>query len=40
MKVSYMDDAPATSYRTRADYKKVAVTVVRATPTFDHLLAT
>jgi type II secretory pathway pseudopilin PulG len=29
MKVSYMDDAPATSYRTRADYKKVVVTVVR-----------
>jgi type II secretory pathway pseudopilin PulG len=28
-KVSYMDDAPATSYRTRADYKKVVVTVVR-----------
>ena len=31
MKVSYMDDAPATSYRTRADYKKVVVTVVRNT---------
>lgn len=29
MKVSYMDDAPATSYRTRADYKKVVVTVLR-----------
>src|SRR4051812_19790155 len=29
MKVSYMDDAPSTSYRTRADYKKVVVTVVR-----------
>jgi type II secretory pathway pseudopilin PulG len=29
LKVSYMDDAPATSYRTRADYKKVVVTVVR-----------
>ena len=28
-KISYMDDAPATSYRTRADYKKVVVTVVR-----------
>ena len=27
--VSYMDDAPATSYRTRADYKKVIVTVLR-----------
>jgi hypothetical protein len=27
--ISYMDDAPATSYRTRADYKKVVVTVVR-----------
>src|SRR5689334_264742 len=31
MKVSYMDDAPATSYRTRADYKKVVVTVTRNT---------
>ncbi len=31
MRVSYMDDAPATSYRTRADYKKVTVTVVRNT---------
>ena len=30
-RVSYMDDAPATSYRTRADYKKVVVTVVRNT---------
>ena len=29
--ISYMDDAPATSYRTRADYKKVVVTVVRNT---------
>jgi type II secretory pathway pseudopilin PulG len=29
LRVSYMDDAPATSYRTRADYKKVVVTVVR-----------
>ena len=28
-RVSFMDDAPATSYRTRADYKKVVVTVVR-----------
>jgi type II secretory pathway pseudopilin PulG len=28
-RVSFMDDAPATSYRTRADYKKVIVTVVR-----------
>ncbi|MDX6484945.1 MAG: hypothetical protein QOF43_98, partial [Gaiellaceae bacterium] len=28
-RVSFMDDAPATSYRTRADYKKVTVTVVR-----------
>jgi hypothetical protein len=28
-KVSYMDDAPATSYRTRADYKRVIVTVTR-----------
>jgi Tfp pilus assembly protein PilV len=28
-RISYMDDAPATSYRTRADYKKVVVTVVR-----------
>jgi hypothetical protein len=27
--ISYMDDAPATSYRTRADYKKVIVTVTR-----------
>ena len=27
--ISYMDDAPVTSYRTRADYKKVVVTVVR-----------
>jgi hypothetical protein len=30
-KVSFMDDAPVTSYRTRADYKKVVVTVVRNT---------
>ena len=30
-KISYMDDAPVTSYRTRADYKKVVVTVVRNT---------
>ena len=29
--ISYMDDAPVTSYRTRADYKKVVVTVVRNT---------
>jgi prepilin-type N-terminal cleavage/methylation domain-containing protein len=28
-RISYMDDAPATSYRTRADYKRVTVTVVR-----------
>jgi type II secretory pathway pseudopilin PulG len=28
-KVSFMDDAPATSYRTRADYKRVIVTVSR-----------
>ena len=28
-RVSFMDDAPATSYRTRADYKKVIVTVLR-----------
>jgi type II secretory pathway pseudopilin PulG len=28
-KVSFMDDAPATSYRTRADYKRVIVTVTR-----------
>lgn len=28
-RVSYMDDAPATAYRTRADYKRVVVTVVR-----------
>ena len=27
--ISFMDDAPATSYRTRADYKRVVVTVVR-----------
>ena len=27
--IAYMDDAPATSYRTRADYKKVIVSVVR-----------
>lgn len=30
-RISYMDDAPATSYRTRADYKRVVVTVVRNT---------
>jgi hypothetical protein len=30
-KISYMDDAPVTSYRTRADYKKIVVTVVRNT---------
>jgi hypothetical protein len=30
-KISYMDDAPVTSYRTRADYKKVVVTVIRNT---------
>jgi type II secretory pathway pseudopilin PulG len=28
-RVSFMDDAPATSYRTRADYKRVVVTVNR-----------
>jgi prepilin-type N-terminal cleavage/methylation domain-containing protein len=28
-RISYMDDAPATSYRTRADYKRVVVTVTR-----------
>ncbi len=28
-RISYMDDAPVTSYRTRADYKKVIVTVIR-----------
>ena len=28
-RISFMDDAPATSYRTRADYKRVVVTVVR-----------
>lgn len=28
-RISYMDDAPSTSYRTRADYKRVVVTVVR-----------
>ena len=28
-KVSYMDDAPSTAYRTRADYKRVIVTVTR-----------
>jgi prepilin-type N-terminal cleavage/methylation domain-containing protein len=28
-RISYMDDAPATAYRTRADYKRVVVTVVR-----------
>ena len=30
-KISFMDDAPVTSYRTRADYKQVVVTVVRNT---------
>lgn len=28
-RISYMDDAPATSYRTRADYKRVVVTITR-----------
>ncbi|HEV7133038.1 MAG TPA: hypothetical protein VGN27_04830 [Gaiellaceae bacterium] len=28
-RISYMDDAPSTSYRTRADYKRVIVTVTR-----------
>jgi hypothetical protein len=28
-RISYMDDAPATSYRNRADYKRVVVTVTR-----------
>jgi hypothetical protein len=28
-RISYMDDAPSTSYRTRADYKRVVVTVIR-----------
>jgi type II secretory pathway pseudopilin PulG len=28
-RISYMDDAPSTSYRTRADYKRVTVTVTR-----------
>lgn len=28
-RISFMDDAPSTSYRTRADYKRVTVTVVR-----------
>jgi hypothetical protein len=28
-RISYMDDAPATSYRTRADYKRIIVTIVR-----------
>jgi type II secretory pathway pseudopilin PulG len=28
-RISYMDDAPSTAYRTRADYKRVVVTVVR-----------
>jgi type II secretory pathway pseudopilin PulG len=28
-KVSFMDDAPATSYRTRADYKRLIVTITR-----------
>ena len=30
-RISFMDDAPATAYRTRADYKRVVVTVVRNT---------
>jgi type II secretory pathway pseudopilin PulG len=28
-RISYMDDAPTTAYRTRADYKRVVVTVTR-----------
>jgi Tfp pilus assembly protein PilV len=28
-KIAYVDDAPATSYQTKADYKKVTVTVLR-----------
>ena len=28
-KISYVDDAPTTSYQTKADYKKVVVTVLR-----------
>ena len=28
-KISYIDDAPSTSYQTKADYKKVTVTVLR-----------
>jgi prepilin-type N-terminal cleavage/methylation domain-containing protein len=28
-RITYMDDAPSTSYRTRADYKRVIVTVTR-----------
>lgn len=28
-RISFMDDAPSTSYRTRADYKRVVVTVTR-----------
>jgi hypothetical protein len=28
-RISFMDDAPVTSYRTRADYKKIVVTVIR-----------
>ena len=28
-RISFMDDAPSTSYRTRADYKKITVTVTR-----------
>ncbi len=28
-RISFMDDAPSTSYRTRADYKRVTVTVTR-----------
>ena len=30
-KISYVNDAPTTSYQTMADYKKVVVTVLRAT---------
>jgi len=29
-KISYIDDAPTTSYQTKADYKKVTVTVLRS----------
>jgi type II secretory pathway pseudopilin PulG len=28
-RISFMDDAPSTSYRTRADYKRITVTVIR-----------